>query len=120
MASHITGIPVFESEAILQAGSAEVVVDLSKYNCEGFFSMQIGVTGTGNVDAVWSVSANNVDFITPTDTDPIHDDFGASSGPGSDGKDIASFDAPLARWLKLTVTENNAGAVVVDGWLTIQ
>lgn len=120
MASHITGIPVFESEAIAQNNSAEFVVDLSRYNCEGFFSLQIGITGAGNVDATWSVSANNEDFITPTGTDPIHDDFGASSGPGSDGKDIASFDAPLARWLKITITENNVGAVVADAWLTIQ
>ena len=120
MASHITSIPVFQSEAIAQNNSAEYVIDLNRYNCQGFFSLQLVLTGAGNVDVTWSVSANNSDFITPTGTDPVFDDFDATSGPGSNGKDIASFDCPLARWLKITVTENNAGAVVAGAWLTIQ
>ncbi|NNL41060.1 MAG: hypothetical protein HKO79_01050 [Desulfobacterales bacterium] len=120
MASHITAIPVFQAEAIAQNESSEYVVDLSRYDCEGFFSLQLGLSGAGQVDVTWSVSANNVDFITPADTDPIFDDFTVASGPGSDGKDIASFDTPLARWLKITVTEANVGAVVAGAWLTIQ
>ena len=111
MASHISIHKLINNAAIAQAGTDSEVVDLSRFNAEGFFSLQIKLVGAGNVDVTWSVSNDGVNYITPTGTDPIFNDFAETSGPGSDGIDIASFDVLLARYLKITVTENNAGEI---------
>jgi len=111
MASHISVHQLINGAAIAQNNSDSEIVDLSRFNAEGFFSLQIELVGAGQVDVTWSVSNDGENFITPTGTDPIFDDFDATSGPNADGIDIASFDVLLARYLKVTVTENNVGAI---------
>jgi hypothetical protein len=43
-----------------------------------------------------------------------------TSGPGSDGIDIASFDPVLGAYLKIIATENNVAAVTITATLAIQ
>lgn len=111
---------VFKSQAIVQNTAEEAIVKLERSNFEGFFSVQIELTGTGNIDLTYAVSNNGVDYITPTVASDIASAFGAASGPGSDGKDILSFEPILHQFLKLIATEQNAGAVVLNAWLAIQ
>jgi hypothetical protein len=113
MSSFISVVKVFNGSAMVQDTSISEVINLTRFNAEGFFSLQIEIVGAGNVDIVWGASNDGVNFIVPAaiTTTPIFDDFGASSGVGSDGKDIASFDPMLCAYLKLTATENDAGAI---------
>jgi len=121
MASHISVHKLTNGAGLVQAGTDFEVVDLGRFNTEGFFSLQIKLVGAGRVDVTWSVSNDGVNYITPTGTDPIFDDFVETSGPNSDGIDIASFDILLARYLKITVTENNVGTITsCDLHLAIQ
>ena len=111
MASFISIIKVFNGSAITQNTAITEVVDLSKYNVEGFFSIQLALVGAGNIDLIWSVSNDGENFVTPSGTDDLESAFDATSGPGSDGKDIVSFDPPLCKYIKFTATEQNAGAI---------
>jgi hypothetical protein len=121
MASHISVINVFNNLAMTTSEEITHTVDLSRFNVEGFFSLQIILAGTGNVDVIWSASNDGDNFITPADTDDIFSAFGPASGPGSDGIDIASFDPLLAKWMKFTATGQGAGAITsINGYLAIQ
>jgi hypothetical protein len=113
MSSFISVIKVFNGSAIAKNNSISEVINLTRFNAEGFFSLQIEIAGTGNVDVVWAASNDGVNFIVPAaiTTTPIFDAFGASSGVGSDGIDIASFDPMLCAYLKLTATENNVNPI---------
>ena len=121
MASHISVVKVFNGASMTTSEVISETVDLSRFNCEGFFSMQIEITGTGNVDLIWSASNDGVTFVTPSGTDDIFEAFGATSGPGSDGHSIASFDPMLAKYLKFTATGQGAGAITaINCFLAIQ
>jgi len=73
--------------------------------------MQIEIAGAGTVDLIWAASNDGTNYITPTGTDDIASAFGATDGPGSDGKDIVSFDPLVCKYIKFTATEQNVGAV---------
>jgi len=121
MASFISVIRVFNQTAISKNAAATHIVDLSRYNCEGFFSMQIDIAGTGNIDLTYAISNDGVTYITPTGTDDLFTAFGASSGEGSDGHSITSFDPPLARYIQFTATEQNVNPITsLDCFLAIQ
>ena len=121
MSSFITVIPVFSAKAVTQNTAVTYTLDLGRYNVEGFFSMQIVVVGAGNVTVIWSASNDGTNFVTPADTADIFTAFAATSGPGSDGIDIASFDPLLCKYMKFTATEQNAGAITtLDCDLAIQ
>ena len=122
MASFITTIKVLDDEEIAQNGSAFKIIDMKRHNVEGFFSLQAQVesAGAGSVDFTWSVSNDGDNYITPTGVDPIFDDMVKTSGPGSDGIDINSFDPMLCAYLKIIATENNVAAVTVNATLAIQ
>jgi len=121
MASFITVIPVFSAKAMVQNTAASYTLDLSRYNVEGFFSMQIAIVGAGNVDLIWAASNDGTNFITPSGAADNFTEFGASRGEGSDGKSIASFDPLICKYMKFTATEQNAGAITtIDCDLAIQ
>ena len=111
MASFISVIKVFNAKAITQNTAANYILDLSRYNCEGFFSMQIEIAGAGNVTLTYSLSNDGTNYITPSGTAALFTAFGASSGESSDGKSLISFDPPLSRYIKFIATEQNAGAI---------
>jgi hypothetical protein len=119
--SNISVINVLNDVAILKNAAAYGTVDLSRFDSEGFFSAQIHVQGTGAVDVVASLSNNGTDFITPSGMAQLFTTFNASSGEGSDGKSIISFDPVLARYLRITATEDNTNPITaLTIWLAIQ
>ena len=120
MSAFTSVLEIFSNQAIAKNGSASKVVDLSRFNTDGFFSLQITLTGDGNVDVIWAMSNNGDDYITPTGTTKIYTAFAKTSGPSSDGKSIASFDPVLGKFLKIIATEQNANPVVVNAWLALQ
>lgn len=121
MASFISVIKVFNNAALTQNTAGSYTLDLSRYNCEGFFSMQIAIVGAGNITLTYAISNDGVNYITPSGTSALFTAFGASSGESSDGKSMISFDPPLSRYIKFTATEQNAGAITdLDCHLAIQ
>lgn len=111
---------VFTSLAITQNTAEEAIIRLYRSDFQGFFSLQIGLSGAGNVDITYAVSNDGSTYITPAVAANIFTAFDATSGPGSDGDDIAAFSPMVNRYLKIIATEQNAGAVVLDAWLAIQ
>lgn len=126
MGSAISTIQVFggvPSGLVLAASGVftSPAVDLARFNTEGFFSLQFNLTGSGTAKVEFIISNNDVDYIEPTGASDILSAFTSASGPGANGKDIFSFSPPLARFLKLRVTETGgANGVTVNGWLAIQ
>jgi len=119
--SNISVISIINEVAILKNAAAYGIVDLSRYDCEGFFSAQIELAGTGAVDVVASMSNNGTDYITPSGMANLFSTFNATSGEGSDGKSLVSFNPVLSRYLKITATEDNTNPITaLTIWLAIQ
>ena len=114
MASFITVLKLWNANAIAQnANETTQSTDLNPFNAEGFFSMQVEVTGSGNIDLIYLISNDGTNYLTPAGTADIVSAFGATSGPGSDGIDLISFDPPICRYIKFKATEQNADTVAV-------
>ena len=119
--SNISVIAVLNKVALAKQGVASGIVDLSRFDTEGFFSAQIELAGTGAVDVVVSLSNNGDDYITPSGFANLFSTFNATSGEGSDGKSLVSFDPVLCRFLKITATEDNTNPITaLTIWLAIQ
>jgi len=113
---------VFNAEAVGLGASVEsAVIDINAYAEEGFFSLQVEVTGTGTAKFEYMISNNGADYITQTAAaDVIVADFVATSGPGSDGKDIISFEPEPAAKMKIKVTETGgATAIAVTATIVV-
>lgn len=109
----------FVSKAIALSQSATYVVDLKRMNAEGFFSLQIALTGDGTAKGEYLESNDNSTFIDPEDD--IFSGFTKTSGPGSDGKDLFSFEPNLCGFLQLKFTETGgANGIVLTCSLAIQ
>jgi len=111
---------IFKSKTISASGNATYNVNLRRMNAEGFFSIQIEVTGDGTVKVEYLESNNGgTDFIDPEDD--IVTGFTSSSGPDSDGKDLFSFEPNLCGMVQIKITETGgADPVVVNAWLAVQ
>lgn len=119
--SNISVISILNNVAIAKNAAAFGILDLGRYDTEGFFSAQIEVAGTGAVDVVASFSNNGDDYITPSGFANLFSTFNATSGEGSDGKSLVSFDPVLCRYIKITATEDNTNPITaIDIWLAIQ
>ena len=87
---------------------------------DGYFSVQIEVTGSGTVTLSPELSLNDSDFLQPTGVSDIVTGFGASSGPNSDGKDMYNIDLGMVtRYLKIKATASGA-SVTLNAWLCTQ
>jgi len=92
----------------------------------GFFSLQVAVSGSGTCKFEYEISCNKSegsegDYLTPTSASDIATGITATSGAGSDGKDIFQFNPELSRSIKIKVTETGgASTVTVSAWLAFQ
>jgi hypothetical protein len=119
--SNISVINILNDVALVKQAAAYGTIDLSRFDTEGFFSAQIELAGTGAVDVVASLSNNGTDFITPSGMANLFSTFNATSGEGSDGKSIVSFDPLLARYLRITATEDNTNPITaLTIWVALQ
>jgi len=83
-----------------------ILLDLQAYAKEGFFSLQIELTGTGTAKFEYENSNDGETFITQSAAvDQIVTGFTNSSGPGSDGKDLISFEPEPAKKMRIVCTE---------------
>lgn len=120
----ITVIKLFDAQSIAASGNSSNPgngIDLQRFAQNGFFSVQYLITGTGTAKIEYNLSNDGATYIEPTSATDIGSSLTATTGPGSDGKDILSFSPELARFMKIKVTETGgAQAVVVTLWLAIQ
>lgn len=117
----ITNTTIFTAEAILaSASSTSDAIDISMV--EGFFSLQIAVTGDGTAKFEYLASNDGTTFITQTAAgDVITSGFTKTSGPGSDGKDIVTFEPELCKFIKIKCSETGgAAAIAVTATIAIQ
>lgn len=98
---------IFDSITIVASDDAESIpLDLQAYADDAFFSLQIELTGDGTAKFEYEISNDGETYITQTATaDQIVSDFTDTSGPGSDGKDIISFEPEPAKKMKIKCTE---------------
>ena len=115
-------VELFNEEALTAGASIETdVIDVAAYAIEGYFSLQLLVTGLGTIKVEYEVSNNGKIYVVQVDAaDVIASGFTATSGPGSDGKDLISFEPEPAKLMKILITETGgANAVAVSADLRI-
>ena len=112
---------LFNAESIsASASSTSSAIDLGSYAHDGYFSIQLTVSGSGTVKLEYQLSNDGVTYKEPSNVPDITSTFGATSGPDSDGKDVLTFRPALSRWLKIKATEDGgAAAAVVTAWIAI-
>lgn len=104
------------AEVILAAGTKTHTIDMERYNYNGFFSIQIIMTGTGTLTGEYLLSNNGTDFVTPTGV-PDSPIFTAMAA----GVDMFSFEPMLARYMQILLTEaGGAQPVTVTALLALQ
>jgi hypothetical protein len=112
---------IFSSESVAASGSAtSAPLDLGSISSSGYFSLQVAVTGSGELTLEFELSNDGINYVTPTGSLEITTGLSATSGPGSDGKDIYSFGPILARWLRIKATETGTSdAAVLTAFLAV-
>ena len=121
----ISTIRVWNAREVLASASlTSQAFKLGSYSdVQGWFSLQIALTGDGTGKFQWGVSNDNSNFIF-RDDDPTQNIITAhtkTSGPGSDGIHIYQFSPTLSQWLKVRVTETGgASLITVIAHLAIQ
>ena len=112
---------IFAAETVTAgADSTTDAIDL-KNRPEGYFSLQVTLTGSGTAKIEYSLSNNGSDYLTPSTAEPIVTAHTATSGPGADGKDIYIFEPEMSKFLKIKVTETGgASSIVVTITLAVQ
>lgn len=122
MSSAISSFRVFDADAVAASGTLlSEIIDLARYSTEGFFSLQVALTGTGTGKCEFLVSNDGVTFIEPTGATDVFSGLTVAGGPGGDGKDIFSFSPPVARFIRLKLTETGgANGITVTAWIAIQ
>jgi hypothetical protein len=107
MANNANLIPILSAKTIAASGNElSQAIELDWYALNGFFSLQVVLTGDGTGKFQWAVSNDNTNFIISADaSDDIVTAHTKASGPGADGIHIYSFDPIVAGWLKIKCTE---------------
>jgi hypothetical protein len=116
---------IFNAVSIAASGTAYVDINLDRLSPDGFFSLQLHVTGDGVIDAAWLASLDGGNTFVKGAADGsasvIAADLSKSTGPGSDGKHIFSFDPYTTSRIRIMLTETGgANGVTVSGWICIQ
>lgn len=108
---------LFTDEVVAAGASVESeILDLEAFAKEGYLSIQLALTDDGTVKVEYELSNTGAVYVTQSDADDIIvSGFTKTSGPGSDGKDVISFEPEPALKLKIKVTETGGvSGVVVD------
>lgn len=99
---------VFDGETVAAGGSAvSDAIDVSMAGAD-LFSLQMALSGDGTITLSYLVSVDGTNFLTPTGASDIGASLTKTSGPGSDGKDIFSFNPELAPFIKVKATETGS------------
>lgn len=112
---------LFTAEAILaNADSTSDAIDISQ--ATGFFSLQVALTGDGTAQFEYLASNDGTTYITQSAAaDLIFTGFTKTSGPGSDGKDIITFEPELCKFIKIKCTETGgANSITITSTIAVQ
>jgi len=114
---------IFDAITIVASASKESVPIDIPHHVEGFFSLQIEVTGSGTAKFEYENSNDGKTYVLQT-ADIIVSGFTATSGPGADGKDLigsSDFDPEPCTNLKIKCTETGgANPITVTATILIR
>ena len=118
----ISNFIIFNAKSIAaNANASSEKLDLRSLAANGVFSLQYEITGSGTVKFEYLLSNEDAatNMIEPSTATDIGSSLTETTGPGSNGKDILSFEPEVARWLqiKCSVTLDTA---VVTAWIAVQ
>ena len=102
---------IFNAQEIAAGGNA-VSDAINLQGIDGYFSIQVALTGDGTAKFEYLMSNNNSDFLEPSSASDIATGHTKTSGPGADGKDIYAFDPDLAKFMKIKVTETGGANTI--------
>ena len=98
--------------------STSDAIDLQRRKIDGFFSVQVNISGSGTAKVEYLASNDGVTYVEPTSASDITSGMTATSGPGSDGNDFFSFSPEPMRFMKIKVTETG-GASSITATVTL-
>jgi len=119
----ITTFKLFTGTSIAASGSlTSEVVDLRRIANNGLFSAYFIITGDGTAKVEYLLCATeNGTYIEPSTASDIASSQTKTSGPGSDGVVLVSFEPELAPFMKIKITETGtAQAITPNLWLNVQ
>ena len=114
---------IFENQTISAGNHQDSrIIKLKDYQPDGFVSLQIAVSGSGELKIYPLLSINDNDYLQPSGTPDIVTGFTASSGPNGDGKDIFNIQLNMNVPFMILRFEETGGtnSVTVSAWLAIQ
>jgi hypothetical protein len=105
----------------LSGSSTSSEINLSSYRPNGYFSIQVALTGDGTAKFEYLLSNDGTNYLEPSSASDIGTGLTKTGGPGSDGKEIYSFSPELAKHMKIKVTETGgANSITVTVTLSLQ
>jgi hypothetical protein len=106
---------LFDTVTIAKNGNSTStdVIRLDYMKVNGTCSIQIEVTGAGSATIEAVTSITGTDFVRSSTETAIVTGFTATSGKDSNGKDLLPVKVNLANYLKIKVTEEDIGEIVV-------
>jgi hypothetical protein len=96
------------------------VIRLDRMKVGGTCSLQFKLTGGGSVTIEALTSVDGDDFVISSTQTKIAENFTATSGEDSDGKDILQVKVNLCNYLKIRITEDDVAEVVVKATIINQ
>ena len=79
----------------------------------GIFTMQLILTGDGELTVTYLLSHDGIHFLTPATSSEIVANFVVTDGPEGDGVDLIPFDLELAPQLRLQFEETSGANPVI-------
>jgi hypothetical protein len=118
---NVEAIKIFDAEVIAASGSATSVAIPTKAGKVGLNSLQLTLTGTGTAKVEVLCSIDGTNFVDPSEVGDILSSFTATSGVGSDGKEVVSIAIPACVAYKIKITETGASnSVTVTAYVGVQ
>ena len=119
----ITTYKLFTGTSIAASGSlTSVIVDLRNAAPNGLFSVYLIMAGSGTAKVEYLLCMTEEGtFLEPSTASDIASSQTATSGPGSDGKTLISFEPELAPFMRIRITETGASQAITPSlWLSVQ
>lgn len=117
-ASDLGSNKVFNAVTVTAGGSA-TSQEILLTNIQGFFSLEWVITGDGTVKFEVLTSNSGSNYLN-TETD-IATAQTKITGPGADGKNLASFEVPPCLSIKILCTETGGvNSAIVSAWCKAQ
>jgi len=87
---------------------------------DGYFSLQLAITGDGTLSVSYEISNDGITYRTPQGVSSLLTGLTKTSGGSSDGKIIYQFNPHFGKFLKIKLIETgNSNTVAIIGTLAI-